>query len=46
MSGAICPECYDGAHSQCIGQGCYCDCQLAELIDLDERALPLEEEYD
>lgn len=20
----VCPECYDGFHSQCIGQGCDC----------------------
>lgn len=26
--GTICPECYDGAHGDCIGQGCYCTCQL------------------
>lgn len=24
----ICPECYAGFHSHCIGQGCCCDCQI------------------
>lgn len=24
----VCPECFEDAHSQCIGQGCYCDCQM------------------
>lgn len=24
----VCPECFYGFHSECIGQGCYCDCQL------------------
>jgi hypothetical protein len=25
---AHCAACLDGAHSECIGQGCYCDCQV------------------
>jgi len=33
MAGAICPECWDGAHGECIGQGCYCTCQLEDEID-------------
>lgn len=25
----VCPACFDGMHSACIGSnGCYCDCQL------------------
>jgi len=28
MAKTVCPECYDGVHSECIGQGCYCSCQL------------------
>jgi hypothetical protein len=28
MARTICPECYEGIHSQCIGQGCYCECQI------------------
>ena len=24
----VCPGCFDGAHGECIGNGCYCDCQL------------------
>lgn len=27
---AICPGCWDGMHSACTGNGCYCDCQLEE----------------
>lgn len=27
---SVCPDCYDGHHSGCIGNGCYCDCQLEE----------------
>lgn len=23
-----CAGCLDGAHGECIGQGCYCDCQV------------------
>ena len=36
MSGEICPECASGVHKECIGQGCYCDCQIEpEDGDLD-----------
>lgn len=28
MAGEICPECFHEIHSACIGNGCYCDCQL------------------
>lgn len=30
MIGAICPECWEGCHDGCIGQGCYCDCQIPD----------------
>lgn len=26
----VCPSCYDGMHSACRGNGCYCDCQLED----------------
>jgi hypothetical protein len=35
MANELCPECFEGAHSQCIGQGCYCDCQLPNEDDDD-----------
>jgi hypothetical protein len=28
MTRTVCPECFEGAHGQCVGQGCYCACQL------------------
>jgi hypothetical protein len=51
MSGAVCPACYDGVCGECIGAGCYCDCQLEELIDgetrdLDRQGGDPEEDYD
>lgn len=39
MAGEICPECFDGAHRQCIGQGCYCDCQIPNEDGEDEDEL-------
>jgi hypothetical protein len=27
----VCDACYCGAHADCIGQGCFCDCQLEGL---------------
>lgn len=28
----VCPGCFHDLHDLCIGAGCYCDCQLEELI--------------
>lgn len=30
----ICPACYDGIHTKCIGQGCDCGCDFD--IEQDE----------
>lgn len=46
MPWEICPECYLGLHHHCIGSGCYCDCQLEELTELQEDPLLDEELYD
>jgi hypothetical protein len=27
---AVCPACFEGMCCDCIGPGCYCDCQLLE----------------
>jgi hypothetical protein len=32
---AVCPECFHGAHGECILQGCYCECQLPEPLELE-----------
>jgi len=36
MPREVCPECYAGMHVECIGQGCYCDCQFDLEDDFDE----------
>lgn len=33
--GAVCPACFDGVHGECIGNGCYCECQLEEFLRND-----------
>ena len=40
MSRTLCPECYAGCHGECIGQGCYCDCQLDEEYLMEEVECP------
>jgi hypothetical protein len=39
MAYNICPDCMDGAHSECQGHGCYCDCQL-EPIETSSTRFP------
>lgn len=34
---SVCPDCYDGFHSGCIGNGCYCNCTLEEIALDDTR---------
>ena len=29
----VCPECFDGSHSHCIGQGCECECNEEAFLD-------------
>lgn len=41
MTGAICPNCWDGVHDECIGNGCYCDCQW-EAEEIEDRAIECE----
>lgn len=41
----VCPECYEGAHGQCIGQGCYCLCQL-DLEEPNDFGLRIEPDED
>lgn len=36
--GSLCPACYHGMCSDCEGQGCYCGCQLEDLILSEQRA--------
>lgn len=36
MAHTLCPNCYDGAHNECIEQGCYCQCQLNQETTDDE----------
>jgi hypothetical protein len=31
---ALCAECLSGIHSQCIGQGCYCEICTFEEVDV------------
>jgi hypothetical protein len=49
----VCPECFCSFHSQCIGSGCDCPCQLespldseSELAELLDRSLRSTEEID
>lgn len=43
----VCDECYGGFHSHCIEQGCYCRCQLQELIETNnDKQEDSDYEYD
>ena len=43
----VCPACAAGRCQQCEGQGCYCECQIDDIMDRGKRAFDEDmEEYE